>query len=313
MDADRAAPEEEKLTDLERRIVADAQRFDLRPLMDVLRQCGYTRDDIVFESAAHGRSAGVVRAVRFRRRPVRSAVVTVEMGLLGDNTLLPSYFYHVLERATEADRDRLTDFLRFFDHRLIEGMFLALHPEEVPALYRSWPEILRTFLRMSVPASIDTLHWLAQLYFPELRVKVTRAGLDDPSAIQGIRTGGVLDGTGVLGKTYHTVLSGFRVDLIAEDEVDLSGRPYAEIVLDRLATRLLPCLAEFGIGLVVRLVVTWHGSWAHLATPGAATNRGYLGYDRLRYGDERRHTTVIYRGVTGETPPPAGTAMRRSH
>jgi hypothetical protein len=32
-----------------------------------------------------------------------------------------------------------------------------------------------------------------------------------------------------------------------------------------------------------------------------AEEQGYLGYDRLRSNVEARHTTIMYRGITGET------------
>jgi hypothetical protein len=285
------------LTEVEARIQREAQRFDLRPLVELLLEQGYAYEDIMFESSLEGRSSAIVKAVTFRRRPVRSVLVTVELGLLGDNSLLPSYFLHIAERM--ADSTPFFDFLRFFDHCLIENLFNALHPERGYG-FASWRNALKSFLRMARPESPGTMHWLAQLYFPELRVSVTRTPFENATDQHACLTGiSRLDGAGILGRIYVAESNGLRVDLVAEDEVDLNGRAWSDIVLLRLQDRLLPLLAPFRIPLIVRLVVLAHASWAHVDEPHAA-EKGFLGYDRLRSKSEKRHTTTMFEGITGE-------------
>jgi hypothetical protein len=296
------------LTELELALVRDAQRFDLRPLVELLMQHGYSYEEILFESSNEGRSAGLVKAVTFRKHPIRSVVITVELGLLGDNSLLPSYFFHVAERSSDAAR--FYDFLRFFDHTLIENLFRALHPE-LSGVYRSWSGVLKTFFRMARPASPGTLHWLAQLYFPELSVSVRRRPIEQVSAVHACHTGrSRLDGSGILGRLYVAEVHGLELDLIAEEGTDLSGREWSDIVLARLGDDLLPLLAPFRIPLVVRLVVLAHDSWAQVDQPHAPA-QGFLGYDRLRRGGAVKHTTVMFDGVTGRprrSPPRANEA-----
>lgn len=297
---------EDDLTEIEARIVRDAQRFDLGPLLDLLASIGYSRDDLLFESSPEGRSASIVKAVRFRRRPARTATITVQMGLLGDNSLLPSYFLHVAERS--PDPDRLFDFLRFFDHALIDDMVSAVHPDQGPG-QAAWTGLRRVLFRMAAPASPSTLAWVVQLHFPELRVRVTRRPFESESDSHACTTGvSRLDGTGILGHVYVSETPGYLVDLIADDEADPSGREWSDVVLARLDAKLLPLLAPFSLALVVRLVVLWHASWAHVDDP-AAREKGYLGYDRLRGEGEAVHTTVMYRGITGQ---PSRLAQRRA-
>lgn len=286
----------DELSAFELGLMRDAQRFDLRPLIELLMQNGYAYEEILFESSNEGRSAGLVKAVTFRKRPIRAVIITVEIGLLGDNSLLPSYFFHVAERSPDASR--FYDFLRFFDHLLIENLFRALHPE-LSDVYRSWSGVLKTFLRMARPASPGTLHWLAQLYFPELSVSVTRRPIDQVSAVHACHTGrSRLDGTGILGRLYVAEMHGLELDLIAPEGTDHSGREWSDIVLARLDRDLLPLLAPFRIPLVVRLVVLAHASFAQVDEPHAPA-QGFLGYDRLRRGGEKKHTTVMFDGVTG--------------
>lgn len=320
MFGDAVADERDATSEVEARLVREAQRFDLRPLLEVLAEIGYSSDEILFEGALYGRSASVVQALRFTRRPVRTAIITVHLGLLGDNTLLPSYFYHVAERS--PDPARFFDFLRFFDHQLIENFFRAIHPEfgdgrpvsgtadpaerngATGGVYGNFRSVLKTFFRMAGPGSVSTLHWVTQLYFPEFRVRVKRRPLESTTDSHACRTGDSrLDGSGVLGKNYVAESPGFLVDLFAEDEVDLSGREQADIVRERLDQRFLPLLSPFNLALTVRLVVLWHSSFAHVDDPRAA-DKSFLGYNRLRGPREVRHTTVLYRGITGRVSEP---------
>ncbi|HET9932099.1 MAG TPA: hypothetical protein VFQ35_15455 [Polyangiaceae bacterium] len=304
-----------ELTPIEARIEAEATRFDLRPLLSLLSQIGYGREAILFESTESGRSPSLVQAVRFVKSPPVTAIISVHVGLLGDNTLLPSYFFYLIERS--PDPAKFFDFLRFFDHRLIENMFAVLHPEigederspmEGSSTGKSWlfgnyRGVLRSFFRMSAPNSPGTLHSLVQLYFPEFRVRVSRQPFAEETDRHACLTGvSKLDGSAILGATYVTEMPGFLVDLIVDDEVDLSGREQADIVKSRLEERLLPLLTSFHLPLTIRLVVLWHSSAAYVDDP-SAEDKSFLGYNRLhgaRNRPEIKHTTVMYRGLTDE-------------
>ena len=299
----------DELTAFELRVKQDAQRFDLLPLVRLLLQSGYDYEEILFESSSEGRSAALVRAVTFRKRPIRSVLITVEIGLLGDNSLLPSYFLRIAEQSPNAAQ--FYDFLRFFDHTLIENLFRGLHPEFGGA-YHSWRGILASILRMARPASPGTLHWIFQLYFPELSVRVSRRRVRQLSDVHAFHTGrSRLDGSGILGRIYAAEVAGLQVDLIAPDQVDQSGREWSDVVLARLDHQLFPLLAPFRLPLVVRLVILAHASWAHVDDP-LAVEQGFLGYDRLRDKVEVKHTTVMFDGVTGARAS-GGPEERKSH
>ncbi len=160
--------------------------------------------------------------------------------------------------------------------------------------------MLRSFFRMLGPGSASTLHWLGQLYFPELGVRVRRWIFSDSSDAYAFRTGeSLLDGTGILGRKYQSDAAGLVLDLFAEEETDAHGRTWPKIVRTRLNEFLLPLLAAFRIPLVVRLTVLFHASWVRVDVP-FAQQRGYLGYERIKGDAESGHTTVIYRGITGQ-------------
>ena len=281
----------------EARIVREARSFEVKPLIDLLVARGYPREEILFEGTHEGSSTGFVESIRFEKQPVRLVVLTLNLGLLGDNTLLPSYFFQVIDKTPEPER--FYDFIRFFDHRLIQNLLRALYPEEDGALYRDWTEVLRSFFRMLGPGSIATLHWIAQRYFPDLGVEVARCAFADTSVAHAAVTGeSSLDGSGILGRFYQSDTAGFGIDLFADEETNARGRAWPNIVKLRLNEQVLPLLAPFRVPLRVRLTVRHHASWARVDIPFART-RGYLGYERIEGDPDAGHTTVIYHGVAG--------------
>lgn len=292
--------------ELAAKISREAGSFDLRPLVKLLDQMGYGREAILFESHGERTSGGVVHAVTFKDEPTRHVLVTLNVGLLGDNSLLPSYFLQAIEQS--AAPERFFDFLRFFDHRLIEGYYRAAYPEDDPAVYRDFDEVQRSFTRMLGMGSTSTLTWLAKLYFPELRVSVTRRAFKSATASHAFRTGASrLDGTGILGKVYESDAAGFVLEVTADEETDGAGRSWPHVVRDRLEQRLLPILAPHRLPLVVRLRVLFHASWVHVAEEG---DKGFLGFERLRGDAEEGHVLVIYRGVVGEEPAASSARMK---
>jgi hypothetical protein len=292
-----ATLDEESRVALEARIVREARAFELKPLMELLIRKGYPREEIVLEGTRDGTSANLVEAVQFKTEPERLVVVKLNLGLLGDNTLLPSYFFAMADKTAEPER--FEDFIRFFDHRLIQNLLRALYPDEDGALYRDWSEVLRSFFRMLGPSSVATLHWVAQRYFPDLGVDVGRCAFLDTTEAHAAVTGeSLLDGSAILGRAYQSDTAGFGLDLFADEETNDRGIGWPNIVKLRLNERVLPLLAPFRVPLRVRLTVRRHASWARVDIPFAA-NRGYLGYERIEGDPDAGHTTVIYRGTTG--------------
>lgn len=298
--ASRHSGPEDAPGSFEAKIAANAQRFDLRPLLVLLSSHGYKREQWLFESTSEGHSGGIVRSVKFQTKPMRCVLITLNLGLLGDNTLLPSYFFELVERGGRAER--FHDFVRFFDHKLIENFIRAVYPEDDREIYRSWIDTQRSMFKMLGVASVSTLQWLFKLFFPELHVHVSRRSFPNSTVSHAFRTGeSRLDGTGILGRVYEAETAGLVADLCAEEEVDQAGRAWPGIVRSRLSNHVLPMLAPFGIPLVVRLRVLSHASWVRVDFP-FADEHGYLGYERIRGDANEAHTIVIWRGITGQHP-----------
>ena len=293
-----------ELTPIEARIAARARDFDLGPLLRLLESEGYAAEHILFESPAEPvSSAALVEAVTFHAVPYRRVVVTLNLGLLGANALLPSYFLEVAEQLPEPEV--FFDFIRFFDHRLIEAFVRAVHPERDLALMGDWERTKGFYFRMLGVGSVATLQSLFQLHFPELRVWSHRKAFRSTSYGHDLRSGkSPLDGSGVLGLAYESDVPGFLVELHADEEADARGQGWPAVVHHRLREVLLPLLAPFRLRLEVGLTAMAHGLSARL------TSTGCLGYERLHDGAEKGHRMVVFLGDTADAarPPEGGLA-----
>lgn len=283
----------------EERVTRTARAFELKPLLDLLRKYGYRRDQLLFESNREGGATAIVQAIEFRRSGgTTSVLITVNLGLLGDNALLPSYFMREVEKT--HDPQPFYDFVRFFDHQLIQNYLRATWPEDDATVYGDFGLVHRAVLNLAGCGSVSSLHWFTQLVFPELRVRVTRDTFAAATSSHACRAGiSVLDGSSVIGRVYETESQGFLVELITEDEQYDAEHTWAGVIRKRLLERYLPVLAPFRPSVLVVLVVLSHASWARIETaPDEAT--GYLGYDRIRGKPDTRHRVVLFSGVAGE-------------
>lgn len=277
---------------LQEQISRRAREFDLGPLLRLLAAEGYPPEAVTFESNAElVSSARLIESITFPPGPDTRVVITLNLGLLGQNGLLPSYFLAVAEQA--RDPEIFFDFIRFFDHRLIEGFFAAVQPEDNAHLWRNWEHIKSFYFRMLGLGSTSTLQWLFGLYLPELRVRVSRHGFSTATSSHAAYVGNArLDGTAILGKTYGANNDGFRVDVFADDERSPRGIAWPHVLQERLDDRILPLLRHARLPIVVTLTV--------LERPGSArlVREGFLGIERMGLHGEERHTMVVFEGRT---------------
>jgi hypothetical protein len=283
----------------EERLVRQAMRFDLRPLLDVLRDYGYGRESIMFEGAPEdSASPGIVEAIRFPQKPAHSVIITLNLGLLAEGSLLPGYFFDVVQSSPRSGA--FYDFLRFFDHRLVENYLWGIYPEDLDGPFGDYDRLLWSYFRMLGPGSTSGLSWLFQRHFPDFPVRVTRLKFPSDTAAHAMMMGkSKLDGTGVLGKIYPSESAGFVVQLTVEYETDHYGHQWADIVLERFRKRVLPLIEPFHIPLALRLHVLWHTGYAKIEDPHKET-KGRLGYDRIKDKQPSPLTIALYPEPTGK-------------
>jgi hypothetical protein len=289
----------ERRAEFEAKVSERARRFGLKALLDLLAARGYARESILFQGNPEGSATSLVHAVEFpAARGGPRVLITVNLGLLGDNSLLPSYFLREIEYS--RDPERFYDFIRFFDHRLIENHVRAVWPEDDTRVYGDYAFMQRALLQFAGFSSVSSLHWFVQLLFPELRVRVSRGAFAAATSSHAFRTGqSRLDGSSVIGRLYESEAQGFLVELVTEEEIDDRGRSWANVLRDRIAQRVMPVLGPFRIPLAIVLRVLSHASWARLEADHGSSE-GYLGYDRIRADSESGHSVVLFRGITGE-------------
>lgn len=258
--------------------------------MKLLERMGYPRAQLIFQSnTSEKSSSSVVDSVEFRDD--HRVVVTLNLGLLGAEGLLPTYF---IQRASQLDAlDELYAFARYFDHGLIGSMVRSLDPEGPRGAYRDIEEMKRSYLRLIGLSSASGMQWLLQRCFPETVVRVQRSLLERIDTGFAAQPGGQLDGVGVIGGSYASAAAGLVADLIVEDEVDDRGRPWLSSFEPRLTEKVLPIIAPEATPLEIRLLVLDYRRFAAVADlPEAHPAR--LGRERVKGREGTPYTIPLY-------------------
>jgi hypothetical protein len=284
--------DERTLRELQERVTARAREFDLVALVRLLRAHGYGPGQIRYESHRKlGSARSLVERVHFSSdgevaqrtavAPSDRVTITVQLGLLGGQGLLPSYFDDVLRESHEPQR--MLAFLRFFDHRLIESYLRHVMPEDDKTLFADLAALRSTLRSLLHLRSISSMQWLFQQVFPELGVHVTRRGLPVQNEGFGAQTGrSKLDGGSVLGPRYEAESAGLAVCLSAVHEHHDHGERWHDLARERLQTRILPYLAPLAVPLLVELALPHRA--AALVEPELYEwdqDPTQLGYERL--------------------------------
>ena len=273
---------------LRKRLLSKASSFDLLALLKALRLLGYEPDDIFFENAVdEAVTRTLVRFVRFEDRPIHRVVVGVNMGMMGPNGPLPSYFQQFAENL--SDREPFDLMIGFFDHLSLKNLFASLYPDFYSRYYDSWEGMRKSYLGICGMTSVDRVHWVVSQYIPELPVHVSRARFRKTSDHHVARTGVTrLDGTGIVGRGYQAESHGFQVRLHAELEKDSRGFSWAKIVTDRYEQHLKPLFDVYNVEVTLSLWIENHESWATL------NRQGFLGFERIQERTAAGHEVILH-------------------
>jgi hypothetical protein len=280
----------------ERRLRARIREFDLGALLVTLHHLGYRDSTVLLESNPEETSPeSLIEGIRFLAGPPRTAIVTVNMGLLGTQGLLPSYFQREVDKSAEPER--FYDFIRFFDDRLLHDRARALYAERNPAAYPDYASTRRHCLGLLGFGSVLTLQRLLRDVFPELAVRVKRVRVRTQVETSMVRMGtSHLNGSAVLGGYYGVEPAGLSVDLVCEDGVMDSGDRWPSVAVTRLKKSVFPLLAPHRIALTVRLTTLAHANWVRVEEDEEEP-LSELGFDRVQGRRERRHTVVLFEGI----------------
>lgn len=279
------------MPDLKLQVGKRIREFDPLSLLLVLKRLGYSLEQILFRSHPSICSQDALfEEIRFRSQPSPHVVVSVNMGLLGAQTSLPSYFLKRMDRD-DIDSARFVEFIQFFDHPLLFNFFRSIYPEVDARVFPDYEENHRRQLLMLGLRSPVTMHWMFHLVFPELDVRVEKAVLQRTLETRPFILGkSNLGRDSVLGRTFAAPIHGLRVHLFSDSEFSPDGTPWVKIIGRRLDDLIFPLLRAVGVELEIFLILRGQKSWARLKSGS------YLGYDAFKGAREKQRRLLVFSG-----------------
>lgn len=295
MGAAASASAETSARAIEASVRARAREFTIPALLDVLHALGYRTTEIEYKSnqtAAH--KASLIECIEFLTVPHKRVIITVNIGLLGVQSPLPSYFFRLME---QYDTDAMIDFIGFFDHGLLRSRFDALYPERDRAAFPDWEETKALNLKLLGLQSPSTMHWMFQRVFPELAVQAKRWVQRHTIETERVVLGDASLGEGcALGGAVTLAAGGIEITLYCEEAVTPAGAPWAREASRRLDEVILPLLRTVDLYLNVVLIFQDHKGWARLE------KEHFLGFDPVYDGGkrqaERAQAVLLFSGET---------------
>jgi len=263
------------MTLLETRIVQNIWRFDPISLLKLLAHLGYGMNEILFCSAFSACSQSrLLESIEFRSSP-RKAVITLNLGLLGGQSVLPNYLFKQVHNNT-IDAQRFAEFFGYFDDRLLRRFLLAIYPEFDETIFQNWETRKKSAVHTLRLDSIATLHWLTQLVFPELQVRVEKITLQRSIDLGAPILGKARLGyQAVFGKIKKLPVPGKQITLITDEDSFTKEQTWPHEIERRLQELVFPVLQGVDLHLEIWLMIRTQGS--HL---GLKQN-SYLGYENL--------------------------------
>ncbi|MDI1292495.1 MAG: hypothetical protein PSV18_07095 [Methylobacter sp.] len=263
------------MTLLETRIVQNIWRFDPISLLKLLAHLGYDIDEILFCSTFGACSQSrLLESIEFRHSP-RKVVITLNLGLLGGQSVLPNYLFKQVHNNT-IDAQRFAEFFGYFDDRLLRRFLLAIYPEFDETIFQNWETRKKSAVHTLRLDSIATLHWLTQLVFPELQVRVEKVTLqrsiDLGSPILGKSRLGYQT---VFGKIKKLPVPGKQITLITDEDSFTKEQTWPHEIERRLQKLIFPVLQGVDLHLEIWLMIRTQGSYLGLK------QNSYLGYENL--------------------------------
>jgi hypothetical protein len=269
----------------------EIHRFDIYSLLALLQHLGFRREQILFRSHPTSSSqSSLLQDIEIRRGAVPRVIITVNLGLLGAQSPLPSYFMKRLEKGN-LDTRLFLDFMGYFDHRVISNYLASIYPESDPALFPDWQQAKRDYLLLLNLRSRATLQWLLRLAVPELGVRVEKADMrHTPNCRQIVLGKAALGGEAVFGRHASVRVDGLRITFFSDEECTDRGEPWPREVQKRLSRLVFPALRAVGVDVEILVVLRSSKSWVRLQ------RESYLGFDMIRGGKAAYRRLPIYSG-----------------
>jgi hypothetical protein len=268
------------MTSIEAKIVQFIWRFDPKSILILLTYLGYDLDEILFCSHfTYSSQSRLIEQIEFQKNP-KKVIITLNLGLLGGQSLLPDYFFKLVDNGT-INAHKFIQFIGYFDDRLLRSLFFAIYPEFDETTFQSWEVRKRNALHTLRLNSTSTLHWLFQLVFPELQVRVEKCTLqktfDLGSPILGKSHLGFQS---ILGKIKKVPVLGMRIRLITDEDSFNNKEPWPCEIERRFEKLIRPIFINSELHLEIWLIIRTQSTWLSLKP------NSYLGYENIQGGDK---------------------------
>jgi hypothetical protein len=189
------------------------------------------------------------------------------------------------------DAQRFIEFFGYFDDRVLRRLIFAIYPEFDETIFQNWEDRKRTSLFTMRLDSIISLHWLMQLVFPDLQVRVEKTTL-----YRTIDLGAPIIGKSklgyqaVLGKIKKLPVLGKRITLITDEDEFKKYEPWPVEIEKRLREIIFPILQPVDVYLEIWVVIRSQGNWLSLQ------ENSYLGYENIVSNNLQFRKILIFSG-----------------
>ena len=277
---------------LETLIARNIWRFDPISLLILLAHLGYRMEQIFFCSHFSACSQSrLIESIAFHDMPRKKVVITLNLGLLSGQSLLPSYLFKQVHDNI-IDERRFSEFFGYFDDRLLRRFLLAIYPECDETLVPNWETRKSIALQTLKLDSVVSLHWLTQLVFPELQVRVEKVTLERDIDLGAPILGKSLLGyQTVLGKIKKLPMPGKRITLITDEADFNNGQPWPREIDSRLQKLMIPALQNVELDVEIWLIIRTQSSWLSLK------QNSYLGYESIQSDTPQFQKIRIFSGL----------------
>jgi len=259
---------------LKKKLCDESRKFDLCSLVKFLEHIGYESEALLFKSHCSNASASsLCESVEFKEDHILKGILLLNLGLLSGNSPLTDFLKQCLDDPS-LDTDQFLHFLRFFDHHLIKNLVQTAMPERF--FISDWHSMSSYHLQILGLNCVSSIHWLIQLCFPELKVKVDKKTRRIKQRMMGFCLGhGRLGDDHPLGDVFFQNAFTFQVILSSDTALTEASVAWPIEIHRRLKTLILPHIKKMKVKPTIYFHMPFYDVPAQLST------KSYLGYGSL--------------------------------
>jgi hypothetical protein len=263
--------------------------FDLLALLRLLKMEGYESQNFWFSS--HESLSSQDRLIAGVTLINERALISINLGLLGVHSPLPSAVFQQLDKAAVKQRS-LSDFLKFFDHLLILNYLGNLYPQINTEFFSDWEKTNFDYLQVQNMHSKSSLFWLFQVAYPEFDISLSNDKFIDSSETESIYLGRLIlgDESHFGGESKFSKPSiHIHLRLMCEDfQPNLN---WAKEALKRLDELIYPLLNGLEVCLKITFSLGEHSNSLHLLPTSS------LGYEALQTTELKALQLCLHQGM----------------